>query len=116
MKMNSHLNSELLNELRELMEDDFSVLLETYLAESQRQLRGARGALENDDLEALKRFAHSLKGSSSNIGAEVLSVLCGKLESGARHDEREVLPQLLAEVAGELGDVCGELEAMRTAL
>ena len=113
--MNSHLNNELLNELRELMEDDFSVLLETYLAESQRQFTGARGALESDDLEALKRFAHSLKGSSSNIGAEVLAVLCGKLESGAKHDERDVLPQLLTEVAGELSAVRDEVEAIRTA-
>ena len=114
--MNSHLNSELLNELRELMEDDFSVLLETYLAESQRQFAGARGALENGDLEALKRFAHSMKGSSSNIGAESLSGLCGKLESGAKHDERDVLTQLLADVEGELGVVCDEVETMRTAL
>lgn len=114
--MNAHLNSELLDELKELMEDEFSVLLDTYLQESERQFNGARSAWEDEDLEALKRFAHSLKGSSSNIGAQALSTLCGKLESGAKHGDRAALPDLLAQVAQELGAVRGEVQSMQTGM
>ncbi|MDH3641314.1 MAG: Hpt domain-containing protein [Gammaproteobacteria bacterium] len=114
--MNEHLNSELIHELKELMEDEFSLLLETYLQESEKQFTNARSAWEEQDLDALMRFAHSLKGSSSNIGAERLSSLCGRLESGAKQSEREGLPDLLAEVAAELADVRNEVQAMHSGL
>lgn len=114
--MNAHLNSELIVELKDLMEDEFSILLETYLQESERQFANARSAWDEQDLEGLKRFAHSLKGSSSNIGAERLSSLCGRLESGAKQANDEDLPDLLAQVAAELAGVRDEVRTLHSEL
>ena len=100
--MTDHVDSGLLAELQALMEDDFPVLLETYLRESAEQFRLAREALASDDRETLRRCAHSLKGSSANIGAVALAAVCATLESTARDDTLEVPQSLLTNVSDEL--------------
>ena len=86
--MSEPLNQTLVSELRLLMEDDFPLLLETFLAESERQFQRISVAWHANDLDDLRRSAHALKGSCSNIGAEALAAQCAALEIEARRGSR----------------------------
>ena len=106
--MGRHIDDVLLSELRTLMEDDFGVLLETYLEESARQFALASRAWDEGDSEALWRSAHSLKGGALNIGAFVLSDLFARLESAAY--QASSAGGLLDQAGAELSAVQAEVD------
>ena len=58
-----HLDEEALAELRDVMEDEFEVLIQTYVADSRDRIRGLQEALRADDRDAFAKTAHSFKGS-----------------------------------------------------
>lgn len=103
--MNERLDHNVLDELRMLMEEDFGVLLETYLEDSAKQLQQVTDAWEDGDLEAVRRSAHSLKGASSNVGAVALATLCAHLEQLARQGVTDGVPEALDRVRSELREV-----------
>lgn len=97
-----HLDPDVLSALREVMEDEFSTLIETFLADSEerlQQLAVAVGATQI--LEA----AHSFKGSSSNMGAIRLAELCHELELRAKEQNLGGIEALIAEIAREFAFV-----------
>jgi HPt (histidine-containing phosphotransfer) domain-containing protein len=53
----------------------------------------------------VRRSAHSLKGSSSNIGAAALASLCGHLEELARDRCLSEVPRALMQVQRVLTEV-----------
>ncbi len=75
-----HLDSAVLATLQDVMEAEYPVLLDTFLNDSQERLRSLHLACEAKDAAALRRAAHSFKGSCSNLGAMALSDLLSKLE------------------------------------
>ena len=99
--MAERLNKEFLEELKDIMDEEFPLLLQTYLSESERQLQGIDQAWQAGELEDLRRSAHSLKGSSGNIGAEALAQLCAELERSAKHADVAGVPQTLEALSGE---------------
>jgi HPt (histidine-containing phosphotransfer) domain-containing protein len=75
-----HLNGETLNTLKDVMEDDFTLLIDTFIQDSSERICTLQRAIQNNDTDAIRRAAHSFKGSSSNIGAPQLAALCSALE------------------------------------
>jgi HPt (histidine-containing phosphotransfer) domain-containing protein len=59
-------------------------LAEAYLADAPAQLAAARAAVAADSPEDLVRPAHTLKSSSSTLGAQTLAGLARDLELRAR--------------------------------
>ena len=59
-------------------------LIDTYLDDAHTQLAALEAAVARGDVGELVRPAHSLKGSSLNIGALRLGALCRSLEETAR--------------------------------
>lgn len=82
--MDPHVDNDTLAELKELMEDEFPTLIHAYLSDSSTRIAEMAETIERADAEGLRRAAHSLKGSSSNLGAVTLSALCLALEQQAR--------------------------------
>lgn len=82
--VNEHLDMAALEELQMIMEDDFALLLTTFLADGDIRVNEIKQALLAEDAEAVRRAAHSFKGSSSNVGAYKLSDLCFKMESAGK--------------------------------
>ena len=78
-----HLDYETLNTLKQVMEDDFNLLLETFRQDSTDRLQKLREVIQGTDADPIRRAAHSFKGSSSKIGAQQLSALCAALEKKA---------------------------------
>lgn len=90
-----HLDHSVLSALRDVMEDEFPVLLETFLTDSAERLRQIRQALAQADSQALRLAAHSFKGSCSNMGAPLLAGLCKQLEDIARREQLADAPSLV---------------------
>lgn len=110
--MTKHLDDTLIGELRELMEDDFAILLDAYLTEAPIQKAAIEEAFDDFDPDALRRSAHSLKGSSANIGATLLADVCHKIEASAHGANVDELAGLLAGLTLEFNQVSEEVRGL----
>lgn len=81
-----HLDEEALTELQDVMEDEFDILIQTYLQDSSDRISHLRSAIASSDADAFARTAHSFKGSSINIGAPRLGELCLKAEKAGKEN------------------------------
>ncbi|MBF0163257.1 MAG: Hpt domain-containing protein, partial [Magnetococcales bacterium] len=74
-------------------------MLRKYLAGQAEVLARIRAALDADDWTTAEREAHTLKGSSGNIGATGLQEQSAGVESAIRtHAEREAIEALLVAI------------------
>jgi two-component system, sensor histidine kinase and response regulator len=80
----SALSAAAIAQLGELMGEDLTDLIETYLSDTSAQIIAMEAALEQRDLMVLGRCAHSLKSSSDAVGAVAVQSLAQALESHAR--------------------------------
>ncbi len=73
-----------LEKIRAVMGARFTMLVEKYRSSGEEQLDRMREGVKREDLEALRKAAHGLKGSSTNLGASYVGKLCKELETDAR--------------------------------
>lgn len=105
-----HLDEEALAELQDVMDEEFDVLIHTYLSDSAERISSLRSALDEGDADALSRTAHSFKGSCINIGAPRLGALCMEVEEAGRASRLSALEPLLASIESEFRQVRQGLE------
>ena len=84
--------------LRELMQDDYALLLETFLADADNRLRQLHDALGKDDMDAFRQAAHSFKGSCGNMGALAMEQACLEAEGAGVAGDRQAASVLLADI------------------
>jgi len=77
--------------------DVLSEILNLFLDEVPKKIHTLRAAVTAGDAVQVQRIAHSLKGSSGNIGARAMYDVCRQLDDRARSEEMSRL-QLLADV------------------
>jgi CheY-like chemotaxis protein len=73
-----------IEELRELLEEEFDELIETYIEDAPSRIEKLASAAQVGDTEAVYQCAHSLKSSSANVGALELSAIARNLEELSR--------------------------------
>jgi HPt (histidine-containing phosphotransfer) domain-containing protein len=76
--------------------DVMTQVLDEYARDAAELIRQLHQALEEGDLPALHRAAHSLKSSSAYVGAQTLSIVCGDLDrlcKAAIEQAARVLPE-----------------------
>ncbi|VVN95223.1 Hpt domain-containing protein [Pseudomonas fluorescens] len=106
----THLDRDVLSALQEVMEDEYPMLLDTFLADAAERLV----LLHNTgDARQLMNAAHSFKGSSSNMGAIRLARLCHELEQCAKQQSLVGIERLVGEIDGEFAIVRPLYEAER---
>jgi signal transduction histidine kinase/DNA-binding response OmpR family regulator/HPt (histidine-containing phosphotransfer) domain-containing protein len=76
-----------LEELYEIMEEDFVSVLESYLKSAPGLMHDIRDAVKAGDMDGLVKSAHPLKSSSANVGAMELSILARELEFKGRQGD-----------------------------
>jgi histidine phosphotransfer protein HptB len=96
-----HLDYDALNALKDVMEDDFGLLIQTYLKDSTDRLVSLRQLILSENADLIRRTAHSFKGSSSNLGAVYLATLCSMVERKAMDQHFETLAADLARMEAE---------------
>ncbi|GGY68410.1 sensor histidine kinase [Cellvibrio zantedeschiae] len=96
-----HLDYDALNALKEVMEDDFGFLIETYLKDSSDRLVALHELVKSENADLIRRTAHSFKGSSSNLGAVFLASLCSVVERNALDQKFFTLPEDVSRIEAE---------------
>ncbi len=89
------LNESVLADLRELQEEGGPSILEEliglFLEDAPPQIAALWESVEYGNAHAVERIAHTLKGSSGNMGATRMAAICSGLEEvGASGDLSEV--------------------------
>ncbi len=93
-------------------EDLLGQLAALFLADAQTRVGSLRQALAEGDALAVVRSAHSLTGSSGNLGATELSRLCGILAADGRAAELVGRSALIDGIEAELERVRSALDAL----
>jgi HPt (histidine-containing phosphotransfer) domain-containing protein len=103
-------------ELKEIAEAESNIMPELvclFLDDSALRLQSLSGACVRQDFKAVRAQAHSLKGSSLQMGAAGLASLCSALELSDRPGPDLCGPMLQA-IGAEFVRVRGEMEQYLT--
>ena len=101
MSSKQRLDGDILAMLKDVMEDEFPILIDTYLMDAAIRIKALREALNEQDTETIRVTAHSFKGSSSNVGAAILAQLCMDIENSAHNGQLAGIESTLDEVEQE---------------
>ena len=80
-----------------------------YLEDTPKRLAELRTFLKSGDVAAFTRAAHTIKGSSANVGAQVLKGIAERLEGQSRRDGLGLVEGMIAESEAEFARVTAEL-------
>ena len=105
------LDRTMLELLMDATEEDFAPLVASFLESTARLLDELDQALHGNQHELAYRHAHTLKSSSANLGATVLSSLARALEAQARKGSFDDGPRQLAAMRSEFERVARALAA-----
>jgi two-component system, sensor histidine kinase and response regulator len=109
----SSLNKKLIEDLREIERSGspgfLGELIDLFLKEAVSHVAGLRNALAIKDARVFERTAHTLKGSSGNLGAMGMSRICAELQDLGHATDwtraAEILPRLEAEFEAVKADL-----------
>lgn len=107
----SVLDQSLISELREVMGDDFSMLVESYERDGVQRLQSIDEAVSAGSAEDLRAMAHSFKGSSGNVGAAEVAKTCLALEECGRSGDLTQAQSLLAPLKAQFQAALDELRS-----
>ena len=99
-----------LQELKEIMEDEFDELVSVFISDGEDQIEALGQAINTSSATDIRRIAHTLKGSSSNLGITGLSELCKMLECQAADEQLGNASELLDKITSEYETVKKTLE------
>jgi HPt (histidine-containing phosphotransfer) domain-containing protein len=106
------LDPEVLASLRDLGDVELlTELAEMFFGDVSSRLGELREAVEAGDAAGVERVAHTLKGSSGNIGATRMSAICAELQDVGVSGDLARAPGLLERLEEEFGRVRPALEA-----
>ena len=103
--------------LLDRVEGDEELLVEMvqlYVEDAPRALKTMRSALQQGDLHALERAAHSVKGSSANLAANPAADAAQRLEQDARRGDRAAAEASLAALESVMGQLLPALAESRS--
>lgn len=84
--------------LRELMQDDYPLLLDTFVQDGEKRLAILASSLQQQQWDAFRQAAHSFKGSCGNMGAEALQHACERAEQAGLQHDAELASQCYEEI------------------
>lgn len=106
-----------IDELLSLSDDgDPELLLDLigmFLADGPTKLQAILEGLGSSDLDKIERAAHSLKGSSGNLGARRLQMICEQMQVASRSRNMQVTRELVPQVNSVFDEARRALEAVR---
>jgi HPt (histidine-containing phosphotransfer) domain-containing protein len=112
MPASGMIDRSVLEELYEIMEDEFVSVLESYLKSAPGLIHGIRDAVRDRDMDSLVKSAHPLKSSSANVGAMELSILARDLEFKGRKNDHSGLVDSYNQTAQVYRRTVSELKAI----
>ncbi len=102
------LDMHVLDELRSVLGDDFGELIDDFISDTHSRIQEMKQAIVDEDAKTIRWIAHSLKGSSGNVGATQLADESYCLEKMARSGNMIGIDGALGSLIDEFTQV-GEL-------
>ncbi len=105
-----------LRQLLEMVGDDrafLGELVDEFLVDAPVQLAAMRAAAHDGDAASLVRPAHTLKGTSANVGAAEVSAACRTIEEQAKAGSLDGIGERIEVVELALERAAAELETAR---
>ena len=103
---------EVIAELRDVLQEDFVVLIRHFVNDAPLQFDLLRAAVEERDPDGLYRIAHKFKSSCGSIGVPRLAGLIRRLEQAGRQKVLDGAPELLAHAQAVATDTVASLQAI----
>jgi HPt (histidine-containing phosphotransfer) domain-containing protein len=104
--------------LRELGGEDepglLGELIDMFLEDAPERMRDITEGLAKNDIGRVERGAHTLKSSSANVGALVLSDLCRRIVESSRTNHPERLPELCRDSERSLREASDALRSLKS--
>ncbi len=97
----SAVNIRVLDQLRQLLGSKTAQVVDSLLTDVPSRLERMRNAIAANDYETARREAHTMKGSSSNLGAVTFSQLCALINDACKNGITHDLPAMCAQAAQE---------------
>jgi len=114
-KSYQYFDSGVMENLRAIMGDDIVELFSIFADDSRNRLTSLEELfVSTPDPHQVRIAAHSLKGSSANVGAVYLAELCFKLEIMARNNELNQAQEVLSEIKSVFRNMQSELADITT--
>ena len=88
-------------QLRDLLGAHAAPIVDSLLNDLPKRLKLLRAAIEDLDVAAVRHEAHTMKGSSSNLGATAFADLCAQLSAVCKSGELQRLPAVYAALEQE---------------
>lgn len=85
-------------------------IIEAFLTDMPRQIKGLREYLEAGDAAGAERQAHTIKGTSANMGGEALRALAFELEEAAKAGNLESMKTRLDELVATFEELKQAME------
>lgn len=103
------LDPDVQSSLSELMQDDYELLLRTFMRDAEMRLEHLRLNLGAQNWAAFRHTAHSFRGSCGNMGAMALQEACHAAEQAAREANAAAARKAFDEISQLYGRVCAQL-------
>lgn len=108
--MDSVIDVVVLEQLKEMLGDDFVLILDSFRAEGKSIMLSMEQGSEASDMTAMKEGAHAMKSMSGNVGAMMLSDLSDKLQIAAANGDADSVADLWPQVKSQFSAALDELE------
>jgi HPt (histidine-containing phosphotransfer) domain-containing protein len=83
-----------------------------YIEDTPKRIADLKAALAAGDVATFTRAAHTIKGSSANVGAQVLKGISERLESMSRKEGLANAAPMIADCEAEFARVAAALSAL----
>ncbi|MDH5218493.1 MAG: response regulator, partial [Gammaproteobacteria bacterium] len=98
---NDIVNFDIANGLKAILKDRFATMIDKFEENAEKLMIEMQKAYSTNDMETLRRGAHTLKGSGGTLGAKKLQQTCAVLESSAEQGELSRIEEQLANVKAD---------------
>ncbi len=95
--------------LQELMEEEFPVLINSYLEDAPKLMADIKFSSKDADREVLVRAAHTLKSSSNNLGATQLAMIAADIEKEGKANQLAEASALITSLESTLDETLQSL-------
>lgn len=89
--------------------DDIRRLVQTFITDAQTRMLGLVAAAKSGDADEVRSLAHSLAGSSGNLGALTVAEICDEIASASWAGEALATLRLAESLRAALADAVVEL-------
>ncbi len=85
-----------------LEKEEFMELVDIFVSSAEEDIQKLNNALSVSDPKAVAEAAHSLKGSSGNLGFSAIADLASRIEQNARKSDLTDIDSYSVNISGEI--------------